>query len=183
VDGGLVNTSPLNRAERRDGDILVGFNVNRIEAEQINAYLAGRRALAESGAALREEAQAVLRDTIASDTDLLSKVRKAGEEGSRLLHDRLETDRLEKRLLAAGRADNVPFGADDNYASILQRSFGIMNHTIARMGIDLCPPDILVNLPFDSYHGVYGYSHAPEIIARGRELMGEALDRYEASAA
>ena len=182
VDGGLVTTFPLNRVERRDGDILVGFNVNRIEAEQINAYLAGRRALAESGAALREEAQAVLRDTIASDTDLLSKVRKAGEEGSRLLHDRLETDRLEKRLLAAGRADNVPFGADDNYASILQRSFGIMNHTIARMGIDLCPPDILVNLPFDSYHGVYGYSHAPEIIVRGRELVGEALDRYESSA-
>ena len=55
-----------------------------------------------------------------------------------------------------------------------------MNHTIARMGIEVCPPDILVNPPFDSYHGVYGYSHAEEIAKRGRALMTEALDRYEA---
>ena len=72
--------------------------------------------------------------------------------------------------------------ADDNYASILQRSFGIMNHTIARMGIENCPPDILVELPFDSYHGVYGYSHAEEIAREGRRLMAAALDRYEAQA-
>ena len=70
-------------------------------------------------------------------------------------------------------------GADDNYASILQRSFGIMNCTIARMGIELTKPDILVDLPFDSYHGVYGYSHAQEICEKGRELMAAALDKYE----
>ena len=73
----------------------------------------------------------------------------------------------------------LPVKAGDNYVTILQRSFGIMNCTIARMGIQLCPPDILVDLPFDSYHGVYGYTHAAEIVERGRALMKEALDRYE----
>jgi hypothetical protein len=56
-----------------------------------------------------------------------------------------------------------------------------MNQTIAQMGIDLCPPDILVSLPYDSYQGVYGYSHAEEIANRGRTLMAEALDAYEKS--
>ena len=55
-----------------------------------------------------------------------------------------------------------------------------MNSAIARMGIELTPPDVLASLPYDSYHGVYGYSHAPEIIEKGRELMAAALDKYEA---
>ena len=110
VDGGMVNTVPLNRVQRTPGDILVGFNVNQIDAANP----------------------------------------------------------------PRGR-----FKGDDNFASILQRSFGIMNCAIARMGISLCPPDILVDLPFDSYHGVYGYTHAAEIVERGRGLMKEALDRYE----
>lgn len=181
VDGGLVNTFPLNRVQRSEGDLLVGFNVNRIDAEGIGNYLAARQALSDDEAALRDKAQVALRDTLASESGLVEKVRAAGETGGRLLKERLDTERLSRLLDAAGRENWIPVGADDNYASILQRSFGIMNHTIARMGIELCPPDILVNLPFDSYHGVYGYSHAEEISCRGYALMNEALDRYEAS--
>ena len=86
---------------------------------------------------------------------------------------------MERQLLLSGKEKRLPGNADDNYASILQRSFGIMNHTIAQMGIALCPPDIIVDLPFDSYHGVYGYSHAKEIAETGRHLMSQALDQYE----
>lgn len=112
VDGGMVNTFPLNHVTRTPGDILVGFNVNQIDAAQSKGF-------------------------------------------------------------------RLPKGADNTFASILQRSFGIMNCTIARMGIELARPDILVDLPFDSYHGVYGYSHAPAIVKKGRELMAAALDNYE----
>ncbi|MCR4860528.1 MAG: patatin-like phospholipase family protein [Bacteroidales bacterium] len=180
IDGGLSNTFPLNRVHRSGNDILVGFNVNRINAEEIGNYLETKYEIAASEEALREEAEATLRGTLASDADLLSKVRTAGEQGSRLIRGRFETEMMERRLQSVSRAQQIPVGADGSYVSILQRSFGIMNHTIARMGIDLCPPDILVDLPFDSYHGVYGYSHAEEIARKGRELMVEALDRYEA---
>ena len=54
-----------------------------------------------------------------------------------------------------------------------------MNCTIARMGLALNPPDVLASLPMDSYHGVYGYSHAQEIAQKGRVLMAQALDEYE----
>ena len=150
VDGGMVNTFPLNRAQRTPGDILVGFNVNQIDAAEIQGFLDSRDALTKGR----------------NQLPLLS---------------RIQTDLQAYRLNADGRSERLPVDADDNFASILQRSFGIMNCTIARMGIELCPPDILVSLPFDSYHGVYGYSHAPEIVERGRSLMAEALDSYEAA--
>jgi NTE family protein len=148
VDGGMVNTFPLNRVERTPGDILVGFNVNQIDAAEIQGFLDSRAALTQG----RDE------------MSLLS---------------RIQNDLQAFRLNADGRDSWIPVGADDNYASILQRSFGIMNCTIARMGIELARPDILVDLPFDSYHGVYGYSHAQEICEKGRELMAAALDQYE----
>ena len=149
VDGGMVNTFPLNRVQRTPGDILVGFNVNEIDAAEIQGFLDSRAALTEG------------RDQL----PLLS---------------RIQTDLQAFRLNADGRSERLPVNADDNFASILQRSFGIMNGTIARLGIENCPPDVLASLPFDSYHGVYGYTHAPEIVERGRALMAEALDTYEA---
>lgn len=149
VDGGMVNTFPLNRVQRTPGDILVGFNVNQIDAAEIQGFLDSRAALTEGR----------------SQLPLLS---------------RIQTDLQAFRLNADGRNERLPVDADGNFASILQRSFGIMNCSIARQGIELCPPDVLASLPFDSYHGVYGYTHAPEIVERGRALMAEALDAYEA---
>lgn len=148
IDGGMVNTLPLNRVQRTPGDILVGFNVNQIDAAEIQGFLDSRAALSE------------------------------GKKDKPLL-ERIDTTLQEFMLTRYGRENRLPVGADDNFASILQRSFGIMNCTIARMGIALTPPDILVDMPFDSYHGVYGYSHADEIIERGRGLMADALDQYE----
>lgn len=177
VDGGMVNTFPLNRVERTPGDILVGFNVNQIDAAEIQGFLDSRAAYAQGEAARREEAKSLLKDTLttAERGDFLEKMAKGGQ----LIRESIDDFRSERKLVADGREGWIPVDADDNYASILQRSFGIMNCTIARMGIELAKPDILVDLPFDSYHGVYGYSHAEEICEKGRELMAKALDQYE----
>jgi len=148
VDGGMVNTFPLNRVQRTPGDILVGFNVNQIDAAEIQGFLDSRAAISES-------------------------------RNTKSFIGRIEAALQEYRLVADGKEERLPVDVSDNMVKILQRSFGIMNCTIARMGIELNPPDILVDLPFDSYHGVYGYSHAPEIVERGRALMADALDKYE----
>jgi len=147
IDGGMVNTLPLNRVQRMEGDILVGFNVNQIDAAEIQGFLDSRAYLQE-------------------------------EKKDKGLRERLETTLQEFMLTHYGKESRLPVNADDNFASILQRSFGIMNGTIARMGIALTPPDILIDLPFDSYHGVYGYSHAREIVEKGRFLTAAALDSY-----
>ena len=148
VDGGMVNTLPLNRVARTPGDILIGFNVNQIDAAEIQGFL-------DSRAAIEKEA-----------------------EGQRII-GRIQAGFQARHMEADGKENWIPVGADDNFASILQRSFGIMNCSLARMGIDICPPDVLISLPYDSYHGVYGYSHAAEIIELGRKLTTEALDEYE----
>lgn len=182
VDGGMANTFPLNRVARTEGDILVGFNVNQIDAEEIGDFLDTRQAYEDNEEAIREEALTLLKDTLAGERrEILRKVRQASARGSMLFKEQRETSQQMKLLMSDSRRSNIPIDADSNYFSILQRSFGIMNHTIARMGIELCRPDVLVSLPYDSYHGVYGYSHAEEIAAVGRRLTAQALDRYEAA--
>ena len=47
------------------------------------------------------------------------------------------------------------------------------------MAIEVCPPDVLISLPYDSFHGVDGYSRAREIADIGRALTSAALDRFE----
>ena len=177
VDGGMVNTFPLNRVKRTPGDILVGFNVNQIDAAEIQGFLDSRAAYAQDEAARRQEAKSLLKDTLvtAERGDFLEKMARGGQ----LIRESIDDRRSERKLVSDGREGWIPVDADDNYASILQRSFGIMNCTIARMGIELAKPDVLADLPFDSYHGVYGYSHAQEICEKGRELMAQALDKYE----
>ena len=182
VDGGMVNTFPLNRVERTPGDILVGFNVNQIDADEIRNYLDSKAAFSQNEAAIRQEAKALIQDTLNAERGkILKQVRKAGSQGSKLLKERISSEVRERRLDAASREGWIPVDADDNFKTILQRSFGIMNCTIARMGIAQNPPDILIDLPFDSFHGVYGYTHAKEIVAIGRQLTTDALDRYEGS--
>jgi len=176
VDGGMVNTFPLNRVQRTSGDILVGFNVNQIDADEIRAYLQTRAQAQQAEQQIRHEALEALRDGVSvQPSALLEKARKVGAKGGQLLKAQKQMRKLE----SDGRENWIPVGADDTYFTILQRSFGIMNCSIARQGIEICPPDILVSLPFDSYHGVYGYSHAKEIAAVGRKLMADALDQYE----
>ena len=180
VDGGMVNTFPLNRVRRTEGDILIGFNVNRIDAETIGAFLADRNSISEDEAARIEEVKMVIRDTLsAAPKDMLERVKSAGERGEELLREQLASQKMERQLLNSGKEKRLPVNADDNYASILQRSFGIMNHTIARMAIEVCPPDVLISLPYDSFHGVDGYSRAREIADIGRALTSAALDRFE----
>lgn len=69
--------------------------------------------------------------------------------------------------------------SDDNYYSILSRTFSLMNHTIANQSIEIHKPDILVRMTFDAYGSVQDYAKGQEIAEKGRELMAAALDRYE----
>ena len=173
VDGGICNTFPLNRAVRTEDDILVGFNVNEIDAGEIRSYLDSRIKLDSRGAALKEEAHQMFKETLsAPGGDSLRRVKELVITG-------IETLREDRRLESDGRERRIPTEADENVATILDRSFGIMNCAMARQSIALTPPDILVSLPYDSYQGVAAYAQAGEIIEKGRELMSEALDRYE----
>ena len=60
---------------------------------------------------------------------------------------------------------------------LLERTFSLMNHKNTELMLELCKPDILVKMPFDSYGEISDYAKAREISDRGYQLMCEALER------
>lgn len=174
IDGGIANTMPLSRAVRTPGDILVGFDVNDVDVEGIRAVIReDEEAEAQKEQEEKERAEktrAVIHAVRYNDTmTLLEKFRLARMQGREVV----------KHVFASDVKQPEIFNEEANYYTVLGRTFSLMNHTIARMGIALNPPDILVSMPFDEFGAMADYAHAEEISERGRQLMKDALDRYE----
>jgi NTE family protein len=173
VDGGIVNTMPISCLTRKEGDILVAFDVNDIDVDSIRQYiindvreeeerLAEEKMLAEE---TRSVIQAVKHD---SNLSFIEKVKLAGAQGQKILsHKWNEED------------DGQELFYEDNYYSILSRTFSIMNHVIAKEATERYRPDVLAKMPFDAYGEIGDYARAREISETGRQLMKAALDRYE----
>ena len=174
IDGGIANTIPVNRVERTPGDIIVAFNVNDIDVDSIRQILvdeadsASRKDLAASER--RAESRAVFDSVMHNDyMTFPEKVRLAGSHVQKLVQDLIsKDDRPQKN-----------FDPDANYFSLLSRTFDLMNHWNTEYMLKLCPPDILVNMPFDAFGSIADYARAREISEAGRILMKNALDKYE----
>lgn len=176
IDGGIVNTMPLDRVARNGHDLLVGFNVNDVDVEGINKALAEEARLEQlredEEKAIADETEAVL-DSIRHDRNIsfIDKVKLAGAHGHRIISHAFTTKEKGDSDLEIG----------ENYYSILSRTFSLMNHVNTKVAIERFRPDIVVNMPFDSYGQIADYAKAEEISEAGRVLMAEALDKYESS--
>ena len=89
VDGGLVNTFPLNRVARRKGDILAGFNVNSVDVEAIRSYQTAVLRLGCETEALRERSRLLLDEVLSGSGRLGSRLHTVREKGSKLIEDTL----------------------------------------------------------------------------------------------
>lgn len=174
IDGGIANTMPLNRVDRSGHDILVAFNVNDVDVDAIRQILADEA----DAAAAREHAEderkaenkAVMDSVMHNDTMTFSeKLRLAGMHGQKRIHELLTREEKPQKM----------FDPDANYFTILSRTFDLMNHWNTELMMKLCPPDILVSMPFDAFGAISDYARAEEICEAGRKLMKEALDKYE----
>lgn len=174
IDGGIANTMPLNRVDMTPGDILVGFDVNDVNVEKIRGIIredADAEAKKEQEDRARsEKTKAVLHAVRYNDTmTILEKIKLAGMQGHEMVRHVFDQDVPQPEL----------FNEESNYYKVLGRTFSLMNHVNAKMGIALTPPDILVSMPFDEFGAISDYARAEEISERGRQLMKEALDKYE----
>ena len=173
VDGGIVNTMPLDRVIRNGNDILVAFDVNDVDVDSVrNSLITDARIEAgrlEEDKELREETRTVI-NAIRNNTALTfaEKLSLAREQGRKVLSHRFKDEEPEPELFY-----------EDNYYSILSRTFSIMNHVLAKNAAERYAPDVLVKMPFDEYGEISDYAKAEEISQRGRELMKAALDKYE----
>lgn len=181
IDGGIASTMPLDLVQRTEGDILVAFNVNQTDSESIRNFLKAKHDEIEEMAKAKESGMLFMDYVRADDTlSPIAKMRMIAERQIELSLNRLRSNKEIRDIEEAGERDNIPVEADDNYYSVLSRTFNIMNHTIASLELRLTPPDVLVEMEMDSYGAISDYAKGREIADKGRELMAAALDRYEA---
>lgn len=174
VDGGIVNTMPIDKAIRNGEDILIAFDVNDIDVIGMrNAIISEAQAEEQrlKEERKRQENTKTVLDSLRNNDSLslAEKIKLGGAYGYQLLAEKLKSDEPESELIAY----------EESYYSILSRSFSIMNHIIAKEAAERYKPDILVKMPFDAYDQISDYAKARDIAQAGRELMKEALDRYE----
>ena len=143
VDGGIANTFPLNRVQRSGDDILVGFNVNDVDVDEIRNSVIEEARQEEERVRLEKEFDTETRAVMASvrhnsNMTFIEKMKLAGRHGRKM---------IERSLWTEDNENTVEMG--ENYYSILSRSFSLMNHVNSKMAIQMHRPDILVSMPFD----------------------------------
>ena len=100
---------------------------------------------------------------------LIKRLKHAGSRSMEVLKEVFNYRR------AFNEDDSLEYG--ENYYDLLDRTFSLMNHKNTELMLELCKPDILVKMPFDSYGEISDYAKAREISDRGYQLMCEALER------
>lgn len=177
IDGHSSNCLPLNRVKRTKGDLLIGFDTNYFDIDVIRNVVADSEQKCAEYERLRtakeEEVRAVTTTIKANDEiSFWGKLKALGAV-------KLEAMR-EVRNFREANIDTLPDTEwESNYYGLIDRTFSIMNQHNSRLMIELCKPDILVQMPFDAYGEISDYALAEEIIEKGRELMSNALDKYE----
>lgn len=173
VDGGIVNTMPIDRAVRNGNDIVVAFDVNDVDVEAIRMTIINEARQEEerlnTEKALDKETRNVF-NSIRHNSSLtfMDKLTLAKEQGAKIISHRMNSEEAEPELFF-----------EENYYSILSRTFSLMNHVIAKASAERYRPEVLVKMPFDLYDDISDYAKAAEISDVGRELMRKALDQYE----
>ena len=173
IDGAIVNCLPLNRVERTEGDLLVAFDVNDVDEEEISLILHREHEARLMDKRFELEVHEELLDVIHDfkhDTDmsLIKRLKHAGSRSMEVLKDVFNYRR------AFNEDDSLDYG--ENYYDLLDRTFSLMNHKNTELMLELYKPDILVKMPFDSYGEISDYAKAREISDRGYQLMKEALE-------
>ena len=174
IDGAISNCLPLNRVKRTEGDLLVAFDVNDVNEEEINLILRREHEARLIDKQFELEVHEELLDVIHDfkhDTDLslIKRLKHAGSRSMEVLKDVFNYRR------AFNEDDSLDYG--ENYYDLLDRTFSLMNHKNTELMLELYKPDILVKMPFDSYGEIFDYAKAREISDRGYQLMCEALER------
>lgn len=182
IDGGAVNTAPFSIVPRNGHDILVSFDVNQLDSQKISKYVKDLEEARRADPELKDEIASILAPISAKKGhSVLDMVKAVGGEAQRVFKEGRSAEEKVRRLEGEVVAAKMPFIVeDDNYYSVLSRTFSLMLRTIANLQLQMYKPDILVKMSFDSYSTITDYAKGEEIAEKGRALMAEALDKYEA---
>ena len=153
IDGGILNPLPLHVVERTPGDILVAADISgkdSLPIEEVYEPIDVEGKLAE-----------VKKSGI--------PVPKSWEQQLRLLGKKVDRI-MEQRARDLGRKVS--------FVSLLDRMSDIQIQQNTLLSLQLTPPDVhSVMRPYA--YNTFDFDKAEQIIADGKKLMSEALDKYE----
>ncbi|CAD5198035.1 patatin-like phospholipase family protein [Pseudomonas sp. FEN] len=189
VDGGILNPLPIVPVVSSHCDLIIAVNLNATNQKQYQLPVIQRppafksrfnNLLSSMGSRLpfrRKQAEELLRleqQTLAS-------------EAAQVSNPWLDDSELQARQ-SVPQGDGAPKSATGSFiidnvgpASLLDlinQSFEVMQTSLAQYKIAGYPPDILINVP-KRVCRFFEFYKAPELIALGREIASDTLDRYE----
>ena len=154
IDGGILNPLPLHVVERTEGDILVAADISGkdcMPVEEVYEPL---------------DVEGKLKDLKKSGIP----VPRSWERQIRLLGRRVD------KIMEQSAKD---LGRKVSFVSLLDRMSDIQIQQNTILSLCITPPDVHAVMRQYAYN-TFDFDKAEEIIAEGKLLMNEALDRYEA---
>lgn len=173
VDGGLLNPIPIVPVVASRCDLIVAVNVNA--SNQLQYELP----VIERPQALRQRLDHMFESIGALGARL--NLRRRDDELPALLVPEAGEPHGSPRGVASARASHLhvmEHEAPDTLLELVNQSLDVMQNSLAQYKIAGYPPDILINVP-KRVCRFFEFHKAPELIALGRQIAGDVLDRYE----
>ena len=153
IDGGILNPLPLHVVERTEGDILVASDISGKDSMPVESTY---EPIDVEGKLAEINAKGI-------------PVPKTWESQLRQLGKRVDTI-LENRARDLGRKVS--------FTSMLDRMSDMQIQQNTLLSLRLTPPDVHAVMRQYAYN-TFDFDKAEEIIAEGKRIMNEALDKYE----
>lgn len=153
IDGGILNPLPLHVVERTEGDILVAMDISGKDAMPM--------------------------DTEYEPIDVDGRIAAIEAKGFDV-PDGLEAQlrQLGKRIDAIRQRRAKDLGRNVSFVSLLDRMSDMQIQQNTLLALRLTPPDVHAVMRQYAYN-TFDFDKAEEIIADGKQLMTDALIKYE----
>ena len=191
VDGGILNPLPIVPVVSSHCDLIIAVNLNATNQKQYQLPVIQRppafksrfnNLLSSMGSRLpfrRKQAEELLRleqQTLASDAAQVGNPWLDGPEPrAQQPAAAPQNDGAPKSATGSFIIDNV---GPASLLDLINQSFEVMQTSLAQYKIAGYPPDILINVP-KRVCRFFEFYKAPELIALGRLIASDTLDRYE----
>ena len=153
IDGGILNPLPLHIVERQEGDLLVAMDISGKDAMPV--------------------------ETEFEPIDVEGKIKELIESGipvPKSWENQLRSWGRKVNHLRESRARDL--GRNVNFFGLLDRMSDMQIQQNTLLSLRLTPPDIHAVMRQYAYN-TFDFDKAEQIIADGKQIMNESLDKYE----
>jgi NTE family protein len=190
VDGGILNPLPIVPVVSSHCDLIIAVNLNSTNQRHYQLPVIQRPAafktrfdslISSLGSKLpfrRKQAEQLLlleKEALMAEAAEINPWIESAQPEAQQSAAAPESDGAPKSATGSFIIDNV---GPASLLDLINQSFEVMQTSLAQYKIAGYPPDILINVP-KRVCRFFEFYKAPELIALGREIARDTLDRYE----